>query len=310
METRSRTQLFAAAGIIAILFCLSLPSRAQSQDLGGLLEQLGVRELARDYLRPGVDAVGYSINSGYSHTANVDTSFHVWIGAKIISTYIPEADRYFTAKLPSVLVSQGYPGEFQTATVVGAAGTTITSSDPANPPISFPDGTGLNSFLTAIPQISFGPIVGTDIILRGLPPSSFDDKVGKFSFYGAGLKHELTHYLDVPFDLALVAGYQKFTIGDVVDGSSLAGMLQVSKEFGGLTFFGGVGYESYTIDVSYTYVPNDATLQSEAVSLQFARRNLRFSVGSALSLFSLFDITAEYSFGIQDNLTIGLGLTI
>ena len=44
--------------------------------------------------------------------------------------------------------------------------------------------------------------------------------------------------------------------------------------------------------------------------LNFERRNLRFTVGSPLSLFELLDITAEYSFGIQDNLTIGLGLTI
>jgi hypothetical protein len=236
--------------------------------------------------------------------------FHVWAGVKIISTFIPESDRTFTAKLPAILVEQGYPGEFQTATVVGGKGATIGSDQSSRPPITFPDGTGLNSFLIAIPQVSFGPLVGTDIILRGLPPSSFDDKVGKFSFYGAGLKHEVTHYLDVPFDLALVGGYQRFTIGDVVEGSSLAGMLQASKEFGGLTFFGGIGYESYAIDVSYTYIPTDQTLPSESVTLNFQRRNLRFSVGSALSLFSLFDITAEYSFGIQDNLTIGLGLTI
>ncbi|MFA6235151.1 MAG: DUF6588 family protein, partial [Bacteroidota bacterium] len=104
MDQRNPKLIYAAAGIIAILFCLSFPSPARAQDLGGLLKQLGVHELARDYLRPGVDAVGYSINSGYSHTANVDTVFHVWAGVKIISTFIPESDRTFTAKLPAILV--------------------------------------------------------------------------------------------------------------------------------------------------------------------------------------------------------------
>jgi hypothetical protein len=310
MHGKSRSLIYVVPGILAVVFYFSLPSAAQAQDFEGLIEQLGVQELARDYLRPGVDAVGYSINSGFSHTANVDTLFHVWIGAKIISTFIPELDRTFTAKLPALLVEQGYPVEFQTATVVGGEGATISSQNSSNPPITFPDGTGLNSFLIAMPQISFGPIVGTDIILRGLPPSSFDDKVGKFSFYGAGLKHEMTHYLDVPFDLALVAGYQQFTIGDVVDGNSLAGMLQAGKEFGGLTFFGGIGYESYNIDMTYTSADGVQGLPSQTISLNFHRRNLRFTVGSALSLFSLMDITAEYSFGIQDNLVIGLGLTI
>ncbi|MBE0643670.1 MAG: hypothetical protein IH600_06285 [Bacteroidetes bacterium] len=310
MKRIRNTFAFAASLCCAAMLFAILPTPAKSQDLGGLIEQLGVKELARDYLRPGVDAVGYSINSGYSHTARVDSVFHIWLGAKVISTYIPEADRVFTAKLPSLLVSQGYPSEFQTATVVGGSGTTVVSDQSSNPPIEFPGGTGLNAFMMAMPQISVGPLLGTDLILRGLPPSRFDDKVGKFSFYGAGIKHELTHYLDVPFDLAVVGGYQVFAIGEVVDGTSLAGMLQASTMFGGLTLFGGIGYESYNIDISYTYVSTDPAIPDEPVTLNFERRNLRFSFGGALSLFSLIDLTAEYSFGIQDNLAIGFGLTL
>lgn len=283
------------------------PVRAQS--LNDLIEQLGVKELARDYLRPGVDAVGYSINSGYSHTARVDTGFHVWVGAKLISTYIPDADRSFVAKLPDVMIANGYPPTVQTATVVGGTGATVRSNDPTHPEFKLPDGTGLSTFVTAMPQVSFGPLLGTDIILRGLPPSRFDDKIGKFSFYGAGLKHELTHYLDVPFDLAVVAGYQTFTIGDVVDGNSFAGMLQASVFFNGVTAFGGLGYESYTIDVAYASV-DPSSGNPVSIALDFHRRNLRFAFGGAVSLLGVLDLTAEYSFGIQDNLTLGIGLNI
>ena len=307
-----KRQLFvrAVAGLLMASAGIFLPAPAQAQNLNDLIEQLGVKELARDYLRPGVDAVGYSINSGYSHTAHVDSGFHLWIGAKIISTYIPETDRTFVAKLPALMVENGYPQTVQTATVVGGEGAILRSNDPATyPDIELPDGTGLSSFVTAMPQVSFGPLLGTDIILRGLPPSRFDDKVGEFSFYGGGVKHEITHYLDVPFDLAIVAGYQMFSIGEVVDGSSVAGMLQASMAFGGVTVFGGAGYEAYDIDVSYTSVAT-AELPATNIALNFQRRNLRFTVGGALSLLSLIDITAEYSFGIQDNLTIGIGLTI
>ncbi len=310
MCNRKHTFSCTIAVFMTVMLYVFLPATARSQDLGGLIEQLGVKEMARDYLRPGVDAVGYSINSGLSHTANVDSGFHIWIGAKLISTYIPESDRTFLAKLPAELIDRGYsPAQFQTATVVGGDGTTITSTDPNFPAIAFPRGTGLNAFFTAMPQVTFGPIIGTEVILRGLPPSRFDDKLGEFSFYGVGLKHELTHYLDVPFDLAILAAMQQFAIGDIVDGSSLAGMAQASVAFSGLTVFGGVGYETYAIDVSYTSEPTDA-IPSQTITLDFQRRNLRFAFGGALSLLGLLDLTAEYSFGIQDNLTIGVGLTL
>jgi hypothetical protein len=310
MRHRKNTIVCTFAGFVAVMLYVFLPASARSQDLGGLIEQLGVKEMARDYLRPGVDAVGYSINSGLSHSANVDSGFHIWIGAKLILTYIPESDRTFTAKLPAELIDRGYsPAQFQTATVVGGDGTTITSTDPNYPAIAFPRGTGLNAFFTAMPQVTFGPIIGTEVILRGLPPSRFDDKLGEFSFYGVGLKHELTHYLDVPFDLAILAAMQKFEIGDIVDGSSFAGMAQASVAFGGLTVFGGVGYETYAIDVSYTSEPT-AAIPSQTITLDFQRRNLRFAFGGALSLLGLLDLTAEYSFGVQDNLTVGVGLTL
>lgn len=309
--TRKRPQCICiAATVIGVLLGIVFPTPAQGQNFDELIEQLGVQEMARDYLRPGIDAVGYSINSGYSHTARVDTGFHVWIGAKLISTYIPDAHRIFTAKLPAELVSQGYPDEFRTATVVGDEGRTITSDNPDLPPIVFPDGTGLRAFVMVIPQLSIGSVLGTDIILRGLPPSSFDGKVGEFSFYGGGLKHELTHYLDIPFDVAVVAGYQQFHIGSIVDGNSLAGMLQVSRDFSSITLFGGVGYESYTINVSYITEDGGTVPAGERITLDFERRNLRFALGGALSVLSMFDITVEYSFGIQDNLSLGLGLTI
>lgn len=308
---KPKRQLFvrAVTAVFLLTIVILAGARTQAQDLGGLIEQLGVKEMARDYLRPGVDAVGYSINSGYSHTADVDSVFHVWIGAKLITTYIPSADRSFTAVLPPELVALGYPGSFETATVVGGEGATISSDLSSQEPITFPGGTGLSTFMTAMPQVSFGPLLGTEVILRGLPPSRFDDKVGKFSFYGGGLKHEITHYLDVPFDLAVLAGYQTFTIGDIVDGSSLAGMLQASVRFSGVTLFGGAGYESYDIAVSYTSAAT-AQLPATAITLDFQRRNLRFAAGGALTLFDFIDLTAEYSFGIQNNLTLGFGLIL
>ncbi|MBN1448319.1 MAG: hypothetical protein JXA28_10350 [Bacteroidetes bacterium] len=310
MLTRFLRILRVVAGFLIIIGMTGTP-RAQAQSLGDLIEQLGIQQLARDYLRPGVDAVGYTLNSAYAHTARVDTGFHVWVGAKAIATSIPEDDRTFVAKLPPELTALGYPSQVTTATVAGGDGAVIRSlTDPSQPEIALPNGTGLDNTLLFMPQISIGSLLGTELILRGLPPVTFDPEVGKISFYGAGLKHELTHYFDSPIQLAIVAGMQQFEITDVVTGTGYAALLLGSVEMQMLTVFGGLGYEAYSIEVSYTAVPPPALGQTaENITLEFRRRNLRFSVGGALSLLSLLDLTAEYSFGEQDNIAVGVGLT-
>ena len=300
-----RSSLRIAMTGAALLLLAAAPVRAQS--LGDLVEQLGIQQLARDYLRPGVDAVGYTLNSGYAHTARVDSGFSVWVGAKVVTTFIPDDDRTFVAILPPELTQLGYPSRMVTATVAGDEGAVLRSTDPSQPEIQLPGGTSLQQTFLVMPQLSVGSFLGTEIILRGIPPVTYDPEVGKISFYGAGLKHELTHYFDTPFALAIVAGVQQFEITDVVDGQGYAGMLLASVDAAMVTLFGGVGYEAYRIDVSYDPVPQSG-VDPGPVTLEFQRRNLRFSVGGALTLLSLFDLTAEYSFGVQDNLAVGIGL--
>lgn len=304
-----RRLTFAAAIFLTAAFSFMPAQALRAQSLGDLVEQLGIEELARDYLRPGVDAIGYTINSGYAHTARVDTAFHVWAGAKAIVTFIPDAQRTFVGRLPEALVSAGYPAQITTATVVGDRGSVLRSDDPAQPVIALPDGTGLRQTFLVLPQLSFGPVLGTDIILRGLPPVTYDTEIGKVSFYGAALKHELTHFFSSPLQIAVLAGYQQFEITDAVSGSGMSGMLLLSRDLSILSLFAGIGYESYAIDVSYTYVPADAAQQPEVITLDFRRRNLRLSVGGAITLFPLLDLTAEYSFGEMNNLVVGVGLS-
>ena len=89
----------------------------------------------------------------------------------------------------------------------------------------------------------------------------------------------------------------------------MSGMLLFSRDLSVLSLFAGVGYESYAIDVSYTYMPAETGQEPEDITLDFRRRNLRLSVGGAITLLPLLDITAEYSFGEMDNLVVGFGLS-
>jgi len=295
--------------LITVTIAIACPSTARSQSFNDLLVQLGIKELARDYLRPGVDAAGYSINSALSHRATVDSGFAVWVGGRFITTFIPEADKMFNARLPASLLQLGYPDGTSTATIVGDKGAVLRSEDSEQyPDIQLPDGAGLNSTVLLMPQVNVGAVLGCELLFRGLPPTTFDTDIGKISFYGVGIKHSPTYFLNIPFDLAFIVAWQQFEIGEFVSGNSLAGMAQVSVDAAALTLFGGVGYEAYSIDVDYTYTHPEHPAEPVRIGVDFRRRNLRFSIGAALSILDFIVISTDYSFGIQDNLSIGAGL--
>ena len=225
-----------------------------------------------------------------------------------MATFIPDQDREYTAKLPDYLVAAGYPAELTTATIVGGNGALLQSSNTGEPDIQLPGGTGMQRSYMLMPQVSIGPLLGTDIILRGLPAVTFHTDMGDVFFYGAALKHEITHFFEFPVDIAVVAGFQRFGLTDYIKGSSMNGMLLVGEDYGIVSFFGGIGYESYNIEVGYN--PVDGTYHPEAISLEFKRRNLRFTAGGAVRILPPLSLTGEYSFGEMNNLTVGLGISL
>ncbi len=293
--------------LAAVLLLCAVPLRSQS--LGNLVEQLGIKELARDYLRPAVDGVGYSVNSALSHSAKVDSGFTLRIGGSFINTQIPDDQRVFEAKLPASLTQLGYPGTITTATIAGGKGSVLRSTDPnVKEEISLPDGADFSSVFFVMPQVSVGSVLGTEFIFRGLPPVTYTTEIGKVSFFGIGLKHNPTYLTDFPFDLAFIAAWHQFQLGDMVEGSSLAGMAQLSLQAEAVTLFGGIGYEAYQIDVAYDYASTDPVVPSGRIDLEFKRRNLRFSLGAAILLLDFVETAVDYSFGEQDNLSITAGI--
>jgi hypothetical protein len=315
------TRRHAVRSLLVAACLLAMGAGAAGQSMEDQLRLLGIEALARDYLRPGADAVGYSINSGLFHSAFVDTGLSLYIGLKGIWTLVPPADRSFTAMLPASMTSLGYPASVGTATIFGGDGAVLHSSqtDPGGAPlpdVALPDGVGLDQVFLFVPQATIGSLASTEIFLRGLPPVSYDAGVGDVSFYGIGLKHSPTGYIRLPVDLAVMLAAQRFAIGDAVTATSYNAALIGSVPLGILEAYGGVGYEAYMLDVSYTYTPPagaalpDPLKQSQHVALDFRRRNLRFTVGVHITVLPLVDLDADYSFGIQDNVTIGAGFKL
>jgi len=295
------------------------PSSSKTQALPDLIKQLGIEQLARDYLRPGADLLGYSFNSGLYHTAKVEQGFHFWMGLRGVIGYVPQTDKTFTAALPSEFTLLGYPSQISTATIFGGKGavlhSTNTDENIHTPDITLPDGTNLRNTFIVLPHATIGSFAATELMVRGIPPVTFDPEIGKISFFGIGIRHCPSRYIELPLDFAVMASMQQFHIGDVMTVTNLNANVHTSMRIMGVSPFAGFGYESYTIDVAYTYVPIDSDLPSElntpaTIALDFRRSNFRMTVGVNITFIPLIDITADYSFGEMNTLTIGAGLTL
>jgi len=63
---------------------------------------------------------------------------------------------------------------------------------------TLPPGQDMNYLVAAVPQFEIGSLWGTELLVRFIPPLELDTNVGKFAFWGVGLKHSLTQYFEEP----------------------------------------------------------------------------------------------------------------
>ncbi len=139
-------------------------------------------------------------------------------------------------------------------------------------PSAFPLPTGgdISQVFAGVPQFEIGSWYGTELLLRFIPPVQIDKNIGNFSFFGVGIKHSLSQYLEEsPLDIALQIVYQSTNISQVVgvtraelkaDADIYNANLQFSKKFkditpwfGDLEVFGGYSFEQFNIASTYTY---------------------------------------------------------
>ncbi|MES2765820.1 MAG: DUF6588 family protein [Bacteroidota bacterium] len=148
-----------------------------------------------------------------------------------------------------------------------AAQESITNSFNNLPDRSFPlpRGQNMSYLVAAVPQLEVGSLFGTELLVRYIPPIVLDTSVGKFAFWGIGLKHSITQYFEEPsFDAAIQAVYQGTSLENKVgvtgavlkaDGTIWNMNIHASKHFEGIVdIFGGFSFETLSIDASYTYL--------------------------------------------------------
>ncbi len=308
-----------SAGFACMLLLGIIPREAYAQSMQDRISQLGIKELARDYLAPGADALGTTLNSGFFQTAKIRKGFHVRISVNAMWTYVPSDATDFTSSLPASLRTEGYPGSVTSATIFGDNGAVLSSSKlmPTGEPypdIYLPDGLNMKNVFFAFPQLTIGSFAASEIILRGMPATTYNNAISQVRFFGYGIRHSPSQYIRrLPFDISFMAAIQHFSVGDFLDVKTQSYSGIVSKSLRFLTLFGGISYELYDIQVNYTYTPSVSNLPPElltpqTIDPQFTNSTVRYTIGATLTLIPFIDVAAAYSFGTHQNVTITAGL--
>ncbi len=200
--------------------------------------------------------------------------------------------------------------------------TTMVSQIPViNCPVR---GTGLPGAGLVMPQVSLGLPFKTEILGRYFPDTDID-KVGKLTFWGAGVKHSISQWIPVPLmgiDISgqFVMQQLKIAGGDVstaeLESNHTALNLQVSRRFSlfilNITPYVGAGIESSDLSVSYTVTGSgDQHLDGTQISLDMDGKNKgRLTAGLRLGLMGIFTINADYSISKYSAYSVGVGLTL
>lgn len=255
---------------------------------------------ADDYLEPLVTAFGANLNSGLYRNAHIPQSgLHIDLRINAMLALFSDNQKTFIA------TTEGYfrpVQEFEAPTVVGSGkGAAVRS--PQQTEFTFPGGYELESFILAAPIVTVGSVAGTEASMRFFSANLSED-IGNLSLFGLGARHNISQYIPLsPVDLAAGFFYHNFKIGDIIESHSYIAHAEVSKSFSILELYGGLGYESTTASINYTF---DALGQSEDVSIDITGKNkFRTTLGLALN-FLMLHLNMDYNIGHQNLVNLGL----
>ncbi len=279
--------------IITLLFASQV--NAQLEDRFGYLLE---KDLSA-YAQPLATSLGVAFNSGGYHDASVSKLFGFSIGVKGMFIFIPDNQKTFTPQgLPA-----GYNATEETATIYGNKGAAY--SGPLGY-LTYPPGLDRSWVPAAFPQATVS-VLGTELLVRYLPTIKVGDE--ELDLFGFGIKHSVSQYIPLlPVDIAVQFLYNKLTITNLLDVKNTAFNIHASKSLGVLLVYGGLQYESTSVDFTYKFTdPNGISpgQKNQEITLSLNGENsFRVTVGAALKL-AFFVLNADYSVGSQGVFTTG-----
>jgi len=294
-----RTRVLAAF----FAFCLVIgngTANAQTP-LEDAIRQL-TSESVRGYIQPFVNSFGANLNSGLYHSASIgEAGLSVKLDFVGMGTLIGDAEKTYSVVAPQPFDQT----PVQTATVFGGSGTIV--SHPSGVTYQFQNGQVKTSFFPfAVPQLTVGNFYGTQGVLRYAPLPSVGD-FPKVTLFGVGARHSISRYLPtVPIDIAVSAFYQQFDIGDIMSAKAVSVGAQASKSFAVVTLYGGLGYETSSMDLSYTYTGLGATPNTRVGISVDSENKFRMTAGLGLTM-GFMNLSADINVGKVTVVSAALG---
>ncbi|HQU73344.1 MAG TPA: hypothetical protein PLG66_13665 [Calditrichia bacterium] len=279
---------------------LALPLQAQSS-LESLLERF-TGPNGKGYFQPLVTAFGANLNSGWFYTAKVPVSgLHILFRANGNAAFFSEEQRYFEATTEGLFIP---PQKVKTPTIIGPGeGTAVTGEGGAV--YQFVGGYDMKSLAAVSPTITIGSLWGTELSIRYFTLRINDD-IGRLKLAGAGIRHTLNAYFpEMPVDLTFGMAFQRFELGDVFATRLYFYHAEVGKSASVFDFYGGMGIEASSADLTYTFEIND---ESSDVDLSMEGENkFRVFAGLAINL-AILHLNVDYNIGKQQLLNVGVTL--
>lgn len=301
---KSHLPMVSAFAVLGMLLTSGTPQGTAQTRLETTLKQFSGTAVS-GYLQPAADLFGADMMAGQHHSAAIPAAgFTIALDLVGIIAPIGAGEKEYTAKTP-----EGFtPATFRTATVFGDDGTIVSNS--SFPALSY---RGKDGFITspvlplAVPQIRVGSVLGTEAMVRFMAlPKIGNEQIPESRLFGAGLRHSISQYLPmIPLDLAVAGFYTTFKTGDIIDVKGYSFGVHASKSFAPVTVYGGLGYESTTLKVSYNSTDPDFPGQLVDVSLDGAN-TVRCTAGAGLSL-GVFRVFADFNAGKVINFSGGIG---
>lgn len=312
--------------IVAIFSAATLYAQSPTE----LLQQVG-EDILGGYVSPLVSSFGAALNTGLFHTATAHKTGGFDFQIKMMYIPIPANAKTFTCSVPGLYfntTTQQIDTIWfvkTTSTVFGPDSQTIVyqgRDTVAIPPV-LPKGVNLSFVPFAMPQISIGIYQGSEILIRFIPTFKIPVIDEKVSFWGVGIKQEITElpfeFLDtLPLNIALQGVYQKLKIGDVVNSSALNFNIHASKTFSVITPYIGLGWENAKLRFKYDFTyekpntnPPPPTIQDTIIIDKTIPSDNKFRLVAGFNLkLGPVLFNAAYNLSKYSVISGGLGISI
>lgn len=343
---------------LLLFTCVTASSYAQIGNIEELIRtgQEDAEKLTQAYFKPLPSGFGADINSGWFMNAKPHKTLGFDIQIRGAVAFVPSSDQSFDLNdLDLQRVRPADPNDTISPTIGGEDNPgpgIIVEDEDGNQVAQFnlPSGSGYNLVPAPMIQASLGIVKNTDITARFIPKSQADDI--EYGMVGFGIKHGINQWLPggnvLPVDLSLMAGYTHIDVTGKLNLRPESGAAPnpfnpdaatadfedqeaplslntftikalVGKSLPFISVYGGLGYETSTLDVDvvgdypvsvdigapgsyYDIITDPVGYEQDG--------NNKFSLLAGANLKLLFfNIFAEYTLADYSVLNAGIGFS-